>query len=131
SSASNRRRTRSTRTGRSATRTTTAGASARTGRAASRTAGTTGTADAAKVDAPEITLADGSVPGRLELAGFVVVRNPVVDHDVRIADAADRAVDVVERRAIPAGKRAEFTGEGPAALLRREVHRLGVFKRQL
>ena len=81
--------------------------------------------------APEITLTHGSVPGRLDLTGFVIVRDPVVDHDIGIGDTADRAVDIVEHRAIPACKTSEFTGEGPSALLRWEIHRLGIFECQL
>src|SRR5262249_19001616 len=77
--------------------------------------------------ATEIALTHGSVPVRFELARFVIVRDPVIDNDIGIGDAADRPVDIVEHRAIPACKPSEFTGEGPSAIRRWEIHRLGIF----
>src|SRR5581483_6436966 len=112
------------RSGRRARSTTTSGTSS-TAKSAKSTTGR------ANPETPEIALTHGSVPVRLDLTVLRIVRDPVVNHDVGIADAADRPVDIVEHRAIPAGKPSEFTGEGPAAiLLRREIHRLGIFEFQ-
>ena len=52
--------------------------------------------------ATHITLTHGSVPVGSILQSLSSTRDPVVDHDVGIGDTADRAVDIVEHRAIPA-----------------------------
>ena len=115
----------------SARSTTTSGsaraASSATCAATAKTSATWG----ANLHAPHIALTHGSVPVRLDLTVFRIVRDPVVNHDIGIGDAAGRPVDIVEHRAIPACKPSEFTGEGPAAILRRwEIHRLGIFEFQ-
>src|SRR6202022_563850 len=73
------------------------------GSAASATATTATTATgAANGHAPDVALAYGSVPGGLDLAGFVDCDSVVfvVDENVGIGDPADRAVLVVEHRGL-------------------------------
>ena len=79
---------------------------------------------AADAEAAIVALAHGRVPVRLDLAGLFVVGDSVVDDDVGIGNAADRAVQVMDRRA-PLGGAAAEIGR-PAALDRREIDRLGV-----
>src|SRR6185503_870740 len=81
-------------------------------------------------DATQITLTQGSAPCRLDSAIFVTgrCRDSRIEDNIGIGSGAERAVDILEHRAIPACKTSEFTGEGPSTILRREVHRLGVFE---
>src|SRR5678810_1158922 len=73
----------------------------------------------------DITLAHISVPGGLQLAGFVGY-DSAVDDDEGIGDTADRAVLVVEHRA-PIAPTAVII-VAPLVLHRREIRRLGVDK---
>src|SRR5690606_16121696 len=85
-------------------------------------------ADAADIQTPDIALADRSVPGRLDLAGFFVGRDAVVhavvDEDVGIGAAAERAVEIPDHRGLP-GNAAPVV-VAPLALHRREIHGLRV-----
>src|SRR6185503_19559282 len=103
--------------------------SARTGSTA-RASTTPATAAGVYRDATQITLTQSSAPGRLDPAVFVIGRgrDPRVEDDIGIGASAERAVDILEHHAIPACETSEFTGEGPSALLRWEIHRLGVLE---
>src|SRR5688572_8607252 len=107
--------------------------SAGTGSCASGATGTTRAAEAAaaaKSQASDIALAHGSVPGGLDLTGFRVdgdaVVDAVVDENVGIGTTAERAVLVSVRRGL-IGRTASIVA-GPLAVVRhrREIHRLGV-----
>src|SRR5690606_30526679 len=78
-----------------------AGAAA-TASAEAETDGTTAT----DIQSPDVAGAHGGVPRRLELTGLSVDRNAVIDaiveQDVRVRDTADRAVRIVEYRALVA-----------------------------
>src|SRR5207237_6584335 len=76
--------------------------SATTSASRGTTAAATSSAAAANRDASEITLTHGSVPVRLDLTVLRIVRDPVVNHNIGIGDAANRHVDIVEHCAIPA-----------------------------
>src|SRR5690606_19949549 len=113
-----------------AARSATAGGRARATRAAAAAAekaaeAAAGTAD---IQAPDIALAYRSVPGGLDLTGFCIGRDAVVhavvDEDVGIGDAAERAVQVADDRGLPG--RAASVVVAPLAHHRREIHRLGV-----
>src|SRR5439155_2048210 len=90
---------------------------------AATTATTTRTAAGANSHDPDITLAHRSVPGGLDLAGFVEC-DSAVDDDEGIGDTADRAVLVVEHRS-PIAPTAVII-VAPLIFHRREIHRLGV-----
>src|SRR5690606_5505206 len=80
-------------------------------------------ATAADVHAPEIALAHGGLPGRLDLTGFDTAQDSDVVHDVGIGSTADRAVLVLDRRGSPAGTSLVVA---PLTHHFREMHRLGV-----
>src|SRR5690606_31156697 len=106
-------------------RCTGAGASAGTAEAAETgAAGAAGAARAADAEATEVALTYGRAPRGLDLTGFLVGRDAVVDHDVGAGDTADRAVDVMDRRTRIGGAVPEIVS--PLTLSRREVDRLGV-----
>src|SRR4029434_5309053 len=75
-----------------------------------------------------MSLAHGAVPGGLDLTGFCVdcdaVVDAVVDENVGIGTTAERAVLVAVRRG-PIGRTASNIAS-PLTLHRREIHRLGV-----
>src|SRR4029450_3418763 len=108
--------------------------SAGTGSCASGATATTSPAEAAppaaKSQAAAIPLAHGSVPGGLDLTGFRVdcdaVVDAVVDENVGIGTTAERAVLVAVRRGL-IGRTASIVA-GPLAVVRhrREIHRLGI-----
>src|SRR6185369_13271224 len=101
-------------------------ASART----SATSAPESTTAAAKIQAPDIALAHGSVPGGLDLTGFCVDRDAVVDavidEHVGIGTTAERAVLVAERRGLIGRTASVVAGPLPVVRHRREIHRLGV-----
>src|SRR5690606_29907154 len=78
----------------------------------------------AEAEVAEVTLAHGRAPVGPDRAGLVVGRDAVVEHDVAVGHAADRAVPVVDRRAAPGVGAAEVGG--PAAHVGREADRLRV-----
>src|SRR5678815_1506679 len=82
-----------------------------------------GATAAAYSHAPDITLAHRSVPGGLDLARVVECYS-AVDDDEGIGDTADRAVLVVEHRALIAPIAVIIVA--PPILHRRKIHRLGV-----
>src|SRR5205085_6507687 len=90
--------------------------------------GTTSAATAANIQAPNIAFAHGSVPGGLDLTGFCVdgdtVVDAVMDENVGIGTSAERAVLVFVRRGL-IGRTASII-VAPLTLHRREIHRLGV-----
>src|SRR5687768_14732428 len=107
--------------------------SASTGSCASGSTCTTSaaeTAAAAKSQAPDIALAHGSVPGGLDLTGFCVdcdaVVDAVVDENVGIGTTAERAVLVAERRGLIRRTASIIAGPRAVVLHRREIYRLGV-----
>ncbi len=112
---------------RTRTRRARAGTASSSGTCAPSAAESTG---AAKSQTPNIALAHGSVPGGLDLTGFCVdcdaVVDAVVDEHVGIGTAAERAVLVAVRRGL-IGRTGEIVA-GPLAVVRhrREIHRLGV-----
>src|SRR5207249_7422103 len=96
-----------------------------TGTTSTRTAAAepNSTTAAANIHAPDIALAHHSVPGGLNLAGFVDVDSGDVD-DVGIGDTGDGAVLVIEHRGLV--DRVAVIIVAPPVVDRREVHRLGV-----
>src|SRR6516225_6119911 len=86
----------------------------------------TTTTAAANSHAPDVALAHGSVPGGLDLAGFVDCDSvvSVVDENVGIGDTADRAVLVVAHRGLIAPIAVIIVA--PLTLHRRKIHRFGV-----
>src|SRR6185503_7961202 len=117
---SSARSTRCARTGRTSSCAPTARCGAKTASASS--------SGAANIQASDIALAHGSVPGGLDLTGFCVgcdaVVDAVVDEDVGIGDTADRAVLVSDHRGL-IGRAASII-VAPLTLHRREIHRLCV-----
>src|SRR5690606_8513879 len=87
-------------------------------------AGAARAAGAADAEAAEVATAHGGAPRRLDLARFVVGRDTVVDDDVRVRHTADRAVEIMDRRARIGGAAPGIVG--PLTLLPREVHRLRI-----
>src|SRR6185369_2794232 len=87
-----------------------------------------GAAGATKIQAPDIALAHGSVPSGLELTGFCVSRDAVVDavmdENERVGTPAERAVLVADHRGLIS--RAGEVVAAPLALHGREIHWLGV-----
>src|SRR5207244_9466298 len=83
------------------------------------------TTAATNIHAPDIALAHHSVPGGLDLAGFVDVDSGDVD-DVGIGDTGDGAVLVIEHGGLV--DRVAVIIVAPPVVDRREVHRLGVDK---
>src|SRR6266478_4103127 len=85
-------------------------------------------AAAANIQAPNIALAHGSVPGGLDLTGSCVdcdaVVDAVIDENVGIGTTAERAVLVADHRGL-IGRTASII-VAPLTLHRREIHRLGV-----
>src|SRR5581483_4325577 len=102
-SSSARSGARSTTTSRSARARSPSGATASGSPRATRSP-TSGRDRSANSHPSHIALTHGSVPVRLDFTVLRIVRDPVVNHDIGIADAADRPVDIVEHRAIPARK---------------------------
>src|SRR6185295_15277999 len=102
--------------------------SAGTGSCASGATGTTSAA--AKSQSSDIALAHGSVPGGLDLTGFCVdgdaVVDAVVDDNEGVGTEAERAVLVAVRRGLIGRTASIIAGPLAVVLHRREIHRLGV-----
>ncbi len=66
----------------------------------------------------------GCAPGRLDLTGFLICCDAVVDDNVGIGHTADRAVQVMDRRTRIGDAAAEIVR--PLFFHHRKVHRFGV-----